>query len=232
MAAREMQKQFEQRLITINPEFAVNQKLTSDVIFQYLNQYTQSYVKANYIALDQLQNNNRNILKSIHDISNLISNTILSKETKTQDNLDNYIDYFELPTDFFLYIRSTSKVTSNFQGTTTDNTAITTNNICKVDDINKVVTAYYNNIILPNPYIIIDNQDIRILHDKYTTIDTISITYYRLPKLFNVLNVDNITVLDHCELSDSACNEIIEGAVNMFIEEYKYKLQVKNNNKQ
>ena len=228
-----MQKYFEQRLITISPTFKGIEKLTSDVIFQYLNEYTQKYVKMNYLKLDQLTTN-RTIVKTIANISSLLTNTVIAKTTRTADSLDKYLDYFTLPSDYFLYVRSVSGITSSFIDTNLSAGSITPNVIGKDEDINKVISAYYNNIILPNPYIIINGNEARVLHDKYTTIDNLSLVYYRLPKEFNVIGVNGTTILDQCELPENTHQEIVEGAVDMFITEYKFKLQAKadDSNKQ
>jgi len=50
-----------------------------------------------------------------------------------------------------------------------------------------------------------------------------------MPKEFNVLNVDNVNVLDRCELPESMHIEIVEGAVEMFVTEAKYRLNLKQN---
>ena len=130
MTAREMQKYFEQRLITISPTFKSIEKLTSDVIFQYLNEYTQKYVKMNYLTLDQLTTN-RTIVKTIANISSLLTNTVIAKTTRTADSLDKYLDYFTLPSDYFLYVRSVSGITSSFTDTNLSAVSITPNVIGK-----------------------------------------------------------------------------------------------------
>ena len=50
-----------------------------------------------------------------------------------------------------------------------------------------------------------------------------------MPKKFDVIGVDNINVLDHCELPENVHMEIVEGAVEMFITEAKYRLNMNNN---
>jgi len=51
--------------------------------------------------------------------------------------------------------------------------------------------------------------------------------YYRKPKKFDVIGVDNINILDTCELPENVHMEIVEGAVEMFITEARYRLNTK-----
>ena len=78
-----------------------------------------------------------------------------------------------------------------------------------------------------------------VIHDQYTTIDNIDLTYYRIPYNFNVLNFDNsdtsiCATHNFCELQFNCFNELVEGAVDLFITEAKFRLQTKqpdqNNN--
>ena len=68
---------------------------------------------------------------------------------------------------------------------------------------------------------------LNVIYDKFTELDRIDLIYYRIPKEFNVLNVDNENVLDHCELPESMHEAIVDGAVEMFITEAKYRLNIK-----
>jgi hypothetical protein len=47
----------------MNPEFELNDKLTSDTIFSFLNAYTQRYIKNNYLQEDVVQDNSRALKK-------------------------------------------------------------------------------------------------------------------------------------------------------------------------
>lgn len=72
-----------------------------------------------------------------------------------------------------------------------------------------------------------DSTDLNVIHDKFTNIERLDLVYYRIPKEFNVLGVDNKNILDHCELPESTHMEIVEGAVEMFVTEAKYRLNIK-----
>ena len=51
--------------------------------------------------------------------------------------------------------------------------------------------------------------------------------YYRKPLRFDVIGVNGTTVLNACELPENVHREIIELAVEMFITEAKYRLNMK-----
>lgn len=113
---------------------------------------------------------------------------------------------------------------------------VTPNKTIKEEAVEKILSTYYNIPILRNPYIIINsgtnetkNIYITAIHDVYTVINSIDLIYCRKPKKFNVIGVDEINVLSKCELPENVHMEIVELAVEMFITEAKYRLNMKQN---
>jgi hypothetical protein len=113
---------------------------------------------------------------------------------------------------------------------------VTSNKTIREDDVEKVISTYYNKAIVLNPYVVLNagnNADeekklyLNVIHDEYTTIKKVDLVYYRKPKKFDVIGVDGVNVLDHCELPENVHMEIVEGAVEMFITEAKYRLNMK-----
>lgn len=230
MTAREMQREVERRISLIDPSFEIAEKLTSDSIFSFLNAYTQRYVKELYLQRDAITADTRAQKRNIDQIKNLISNKLL---VKYDTNEFNKTDSFVLPKDYFLYIRSNSIISSNYKSQHLPSKQIVTNDIIDADLADKVTTTAYNHIILRNPQVVLSTENdnkgyLKIIHDKFTKIDTVDLHYYRKPKEFNVLGVDNVDVLDHCELPENMHMDIVEGAVEMIITEGKYRLNVKN----
>lgn len=229
-----MQKLFETKVSLIDPTLKIEQKLTSDVIFQFLNAYTQRYVKDVYLQGDNVQDDTRAQKGNIDAIKSLITRKQLIDQVDTR-NTDMYVKQYTLPENYFLYIRSNSLVTSTYQNEKLNNIGVIPNQIISEEDAEKVITTPYNQIILRQPCVVMmsnkNNSCMNVIHDRFTTIDSVDLIYYRLPKPFNVIGVDNTNVLDYCELSDSVHNEIVDGAVEMFITEAKYRLNVKQDNK-
>lgn len=236
-----MQTEFERRITLMNPDFEIKEKLTSDTIFSFLNAYTERYVRINYLSEDNVQDNTRALKKVQDSLKGLIVRQTLS--VNSDNNSDKTTDRVELPSDYFLYIRSNSIVSKNYklneEIAEENNYVITPNKTIREDDVDKIISTYYNKTILLNPYVVLNsgnaNTDnsklfLNIIHDSYTTIKKVDIVYYRKPKKFDVIGVDGVKVLDHCELPDNVHMEIVEGAVEMFITEAKYRLAGNSNN--
>ena len=240
-----MQIEFERRITLMNPDFELKEKLTSDTIFSFLNAYTERYVKLNYLAEDQAADESRQLKKNQDAIKGLITRVLLNLDEKDANNTDKTSDRAVLPFDYFLYIRSNSLISKNYKTNTeiTDPAqyVVTPNNSIREDDVDKIISTYYNKPILLNPYVVLNNGNnadedkelyIDIIHDEYTTIKQLDLVYYRKPKKFDVIGVDGVNILDHCELPENVHMEIVEGAVEMFITEAKYRLNMRNTNNQ
>ena len=238
-----MQMEFERRITLMNPDFELKEKLTSDTIFSFLNAYTERYVRINYLREDQVADNTRALKKIQDSLKGLIVRDTFDVLEKDSNNSDDNTDRIELPTDYFLYIRSNSILSKNYKVEEEiqeqNNYIITSNKTIREDDVDKVISTYYNKAILLNPYVVLNSGNatsdngklfLNVIHDKYTTIKKVDIVYYRKPKKFDVIGVDGVTVLDHCELPENVHMEIVEGAVEMFITEAKYRLAGRNNN--
>lgn len=237
MLPREMQIEFERRITLMNPDFELKEKLTSDTIFSFLNAYTERYINMNYLQEDQVLDGSRAQKKNVDNIKGLIVRGLYDVIAKDENNTDKISDRVILPEDYFLYIRSNSVISKNYklEAEITDSSkyVVTPNKTIREDDVEKVISTYYNKAIVLNPYVVMNNGNkedaskniyINIIHDEYTIVKQLDLVYYRKPKKFDVIGVDNINVLDHCELPENVHMEIVEGAVEMFITEYKYRL--------
>lgn len=240
MSAREMQVEFERRITLMNPDFELKEKLTSDTIFSFLNAYTERYVRINYLQEDQVLDGTRAQKKNADALKGLIVRGLYEVAAKDSNNTDKVSDRVKLPEDYFLYIRSNSMISKNYKIETeisnpTDY-VITPNKTIREDDVEKIISTYYNKAIMLNPYVVLNagnNADtqkniyINIIHDEYTVIKKLDLVYYRKPKKFDVIGVDGVNVLNKCELPDNVHMEIVEGAVEMFITEARYRLNMK-----
>ena len=243
MKAREMQVEFERRIQLMNPNFELTEKLTSDTIFSFLNAYCERFVRNNYLQEDMVQDGTRQQKKNADALKGLITRQTLTIATKDSYNTDKTSDRAILPTNYFLYIRSNSLISKNYKLDTEialeQNYVVTPNKTIREDDVEKIISTYYNKTILRNPYIVLNNGNesdadrnlyINIIHDEYTIIKKLDLVYYRKPKRFDVIGVDSLTVFDECELPENVHMEIVEGAVEMFITEAKYRLNMNQNN--
>ena len=240
MNSRAMQIEFERRITLMNPNFELAEKLTSDTIFSFLNAYTERYVRLNYLQEDAVQDGTRAQKKNADALKGLITRGLYAVEAKDENNTDKTSDRVSLPSDYFLYIRSNSLISKNYkieeEIQNEQDYVVTSNKTIREDDVEKVISTYYNKAIVLNPYVVLNagnNADeekklyLNVIHDEYTTIKKVDLVYYRKPKKFDVIGVDGINVLDHCELTENVHMEIVEGAVEMFITEAKYRLNMK-----
>ena len=238
-----MQVEFERRIQLMNPNFELTEKLTSDTIFSFLNAYCERYVRNNYLQEDMVQDGTRQQKKNADALKGLITRQTLTIATKDSHNTDKTSDRAVLPTNYFLYIRSNSLISKNYKLDTEialeANYVVTPNKTIREDDVEKIISTYYNKTILRNPYVVLNNGNesdadrelyINIIHDEYTIIKKLDLVYYRKPKRFDVIGVDGTTVFDECELPENVHMEIVEGAVEMFITEAKYRLNMNQNN--
>ena len=224
----------------MNPDFELKEKLTSDTIFSFLNAYTERYVRINYLQEDQVLDGTRAQKKNADALKGLIVRGLYEVSTKDANNTDKVSDRVKLPEDYFLYIRSNSMISKNnkieTEITKENEYVITPNKTIREDDVEKIISTYYNKAIMLNPYVVLNagnNADtqkniyINIIHDEYTVIKKLDLVYYRKPKKFDVIGVDGVNVLNKCELPDNVHMEIVEGAVEMFITEARYRLNMK-----
>lgn len=224
----------------MNPDFELKEKLTSDTIFSFLNAYTERYVRINYLQEDQVLDGTRAQKKNADALKGLIVRGLYEVNAKDTKNTDKVSDRVKLPEDYFLYIRSNSTISKNYkietEITNENEYVITPNKTIREDDVEKIISTYYNKAIMLNPYVVLNagnNADtqkniyINIIHDEYTIIKKLDLVYYRKPKKFDVIGVDGVNVLNKCELPDNVHMEIVEGAVEMFITEAKYRLNMK-----
>lgn len=242
MDARSMQMEFERRITLMNPDFEIKEKVTSDTIFSFLNAYTERFVRNNYLQEDTVADDSRAQKKNVDALKGLVVRGLYNIEAKDENNTDKTSDRVSLPDDYFLYIRSNSLLSKNYKLESEikneNEYVVAPNKMIREDDTDKVISSYYNKAIILTPYIILNNGNVEdetkklyvnIIHDEYTIIKKLDLVYYRKPKKFDVIGVDGVNVLDHCELPENVHMEIVEGAVEMFITEAKYRLNMKQN---
>ncbi len=234
MSGYEMQRSFERIIQQVSPSFALENKPSSDTIFQYLYQYTLMFVRNTYLQADQLPDGSRANSKNMDAIKGLSVRTMLTPtDTET---LDKNTIRVELPSDYFLYIRSNSLLSHTYKvSEDSKEEVVTPNKIINEDNIKQVQTTFYNHPIIRNPFVVLNSgteQDtdsyLNIIHDDYSSISKVELMYYRKPKQFGTKHIEGNEILDRCELPDNVHMEIVEGAVNLFLA----TKQATQNNKQ
>lgn len=255
MTARDMQVAFENRIQQIRPDLELTNKLSSDVIFEFLNAATLRFCRESYVLEDSTETGSR-AFRKVNDALKGLSTRVKITADKPDDDgttLTTYMVRVQLPPNYMYYIRSTSEVTSTYKWKTAPEKPygdedshdrkllVTPNKVIKEDEIDRILTTYYNRPILINPYVVLtesqesdqttdpsqttdpDNKIyLNVIHDSYTTIKTIDLYYYRRPRRFDVIGVDGKNILDHCELAENVHMEIVELAIQMFLNDTRY----------
>lgn len=221
-----MQMEFERRIQLISPDLTIDNKPNSDLIFSILNEAQDRYVIINYIGDDQLEAETNNHSKNTDSIKSLL----IEKELVSSGLTPNGFNRFRLPynsnDEYFLYVHSMSKVRGTYKQYT--NTVKVDNQLVKYKDIPKYVQTAYNSPIVRQPAVALVSDPttkymyLEVAIDKYTTLDSVILTYYRKPLRFNTIGGAT-----KCELPESIHSEIVDLAVNIFITEGKYRLQTK-----
>lgn len=232
---RKLGIEFERRLIEVYPQFASEQKLSTDAIYSFLSEFQTQYVKILYSTEDDFQRGTRRA-KRISDVSRSLIRRVNIK-TSNDDGIYN------LPDNYAMYVRSESIVTKNYKSDNVlENGVITPNILVKQEDVDNVINAYYNyKGIIKNPLVVFENtsytsNQFKVISDTYTQIESVDLTYYCQPNAFNVLKFDDNdqsagAVHSYCSLPYSCFEELVSGAVDMYLTQYKLKL-AQGNSKQ
>lgn len=232
---RKLGIEFERRLIEVYPQFASEQKLSTDAIYSFLSEFQTQYVKILYSTEDDFQRGTRRA-KRISDVSRSLIRRVNIK-TSNDDGVYN------LPDNYAMYVRSESIVTKNYKSDKVlENGVITPNILVKQEDVDNVINAYYNyKGIIKNPLVVFENtsyisNQFKVISDTYTQIESVDLTYYCQPNAFNVLKFDDNdqsagAVHSYCSLPYSCFEELVSGAVDMYLTQYKLKL-AQGNSKQ
>ncbi len=239
---RQLGIEFERRIQAILPEKEYIDKMDTDTIYSFLNQYQDKFIHEIYKQLDQIEEN-----PNLHRRIELMLEPLLStfetgenwvfgdkfpvaftdnvtlindKDENAKDTIHSYT--YQLPKDFHMYIRSVSEVSTIFRfaknKSVNNRILVVPNQLVSQTNVHKLIETPYNDMrILRNPLVVLDVQyknkpTITIVHDRFTTIKNIKVLYYRHPMYFSILK--SIP----CELPMDAFDDLVSGAVQLYIQ--------------
>lgn len=232
---RQLGIEFERRIQTMIPETKFFNKLDTDTIYSFLNQYQDKYIREVYKNLDNVKSGSKvssnleSILQSILTTYNIKVEEEQNESTNTQNNnnisiVDTARSYtFVLPSNFYMYLRSVSDVSSTFTFVNNSNennqsTKILPNQLVSQSDIQKLIETPHNSLrILKYPVVALNQYKnrqptITLVYDRYTTINGIRVIYYRKPANFNLITSTP------CELPMDVFDDLVTGAVNLYVD--------------
>lgn len=229
MDSKNMQIEFERRVQLIDPQLIINEKPNSDLIFSILNEAQDRYVMMNYVGDDQLEVETNSQTKNTDSIKSLLVEKELTPSSTTINGFTRYRLPYSSTDEYFLYVHSFSKVKGTYKQY--KDYVKVDNQLVKYRDLGKFIKTAYNTPIIRQPAVALISDPttkymyMEVATDAYTTLGNVILTYYRKPLRFNTT-----TGANKCELPESVHSEIVDLAVNMFITEGRYRLQIKPSN--
>lgn len=218
---RQLGIEFERRIQTMIPEKEFD-KLDTETIYSFLNQYQDRYIHDIYRNLDNIQSGTK---LSSHVES--VLQTLLKTSELTAAGNSNPIDtplsiVCELPTDFDMYVRSTSIVSNTYNFKVSNNTnqglKIIPNQFVSQNDAWKLFETPNNTLrILRQPAAILSKNNagkctLTVIHDRYTNIQKVGLTYYAKPAQFDIM------MSTACKLPIDVFDDIVSGAIDLYIQ--------------
>lgn len=206
LKTRQLGIEFERRLQTISPAFIIQNKLDTETIYSFINEaqkqlfdtlYTASITEE--IPAERL----RQILSTLR--------VFRREEVLNLDEIIDYVNIYDLPENMYIYDKSVSRITNGYNGSANNKV---TNQLIKYDDFNELADFYFNqHCIIRRPFVALYGNQLYLCHDEYTTVNDIILQYYIKPQDIDLFA--NSPIL--CEFPDSMFNEIVEQAVQLYL---------------
>lgn len=234
---RQLGIEFERRVQTMIPEKELFDKLDTDTIYSFLNQYQDKYIHDIYRNLDNIPSGTK---LSAH-VESVLQSMLTSATIKTVDAQNNTVGAsvtdpnglsiidtarsitFKLPADFYMYLRSVSNVTKTFSFKSQDTAQATPirvipNMLMSQSDVWKLIETPHDSLrILRYPAAILNqykdgNPTLSVIYDRYTEVQGIKVIYYKQPGYFDLMTSTP------CELPMDAFDDLVTGAVDLYVQ--------------
>ena len=233
---RQLGIEFERRVQTMIPEKELQEKLDSDTIYSFLNQYQDKYVHEIYRNLDNIQSGTKLSAHIEAVLQAMLREDDLSVSQAVENNTSSIEDsngvviansgrsiVYKLPRKFYLYLRSLSKVGSTFSfksNPSSNNSSIRVipNQLVSQNDVWKLIETPHDSLrILRYPAAILstyndNNPTLTVIYDQYTTPLGVKVIYYAEPQYFDIMTNTP------CELPMEVFDDIVSGAVDLYVQ--------------
>ena len=243
---RELGIEFERRIQTMIPEKEYD-KLDTETIYSFLNQYQDKYVHDIYRSLDRVPENSKlaahveSVLQSLIATQNLkvadgqeydknTSNELIdSNGISIIDTARSYT--FQLDSDYYMYIKSVSEVTSTYSfksaGSNDEQLAIRIlpNVLVSQNDVWKLIETPHNSLrILKYPAVVL-GEKFKNSGDPGEAKRTITVIFdqYTTIKGIRVMYYKepqhfDIMTSTPCELPNVVFEDLVSGAVDLYVQ--------------
>ena len=213
---RQLGIEFERRIQTMIPETELYRKLDTETIYSFLNQYQDKYIHDIYNNLDNMPSGSKISARFERVLQEMLKSVDLVD--CTEDNKYRS-KTFTLPKDFYLYLNSTSTVEKSYRFKQEENTGgVVPNQLISRIDLHKLIETPYDSMrILRKPVAVLEQYSeglprITVIYDRYTEATGITVTYYKEPAHFTILDSTA------CELPMDAFDDLVSGAVELYVQ--------------
>lgn len=206
---RQLGIEFERRIQTILPSTKTVDKIDTEDIYAFLNEYQNQFIKELYITKDRVQPNS--------NAANHIDDYLKTLITALEFPVDS-INQICVP-NFNMYLDSMSNVSVAYSDEPpvegfVGNDYVNSNQLKQIQN-----DTFNKHRILRRPVIYMiqskadNNTYFEIISDDYTTVKSVAMRYIKKPSEFTILGKDIVP----CELPYECFNELVTGAVQLFI---------------
>lgn len=209
---RQLGIEFERRVQTMIPQKEFTEKLDTETIYSFLNQYQDKFIRDIYNTVDKILSPSNQ-----STYINTILNPLLTKTESTITKVKGNKYFFALPNDFGLYINSFTDVNYSYgYKKNNKNSGILSNILISQSELSKYEQIANDKMrILRNPIAYFDSKNlnsISIIFDMYTNPKWITLYYYKLPNYMDIIKSVP------CELPIEAFEALVSGAVDLYVE--------------
>lgn len=240
--------EFERRVQTMIPDTEFLEKLDTETIYSFLNQYQDKYVHEIYRNLDQIQSGSHLSAHVESVLQSLISEAemLVANEENVIENTSTTIQIgegtigatgrsvsYKLPIDFYMYIRSVSQVSRTFAFRSNTNT-VQEDTTLPIEDTTLPIRVIPNQLTSQSDVwklIETPHNTLRILRYPAATLGNINnekvltVIYdqYTTPvgiKLSYYKQPSHFSLMTNtkCELPLDAFEELVSGAVDLYVQ--------------
>lgn len=214
---RQLGIEFERRVQTMIPETEFADKLDTDTIYSYLNQFQDKFMHELYKSLGAIAQQQRpseyieSILQSM--LSYYAINLTAPQEGATEKQYTA-----TLPNDFGLYLNSTTKVdrTYSMKNITSEEgpSGVVPNTLVSQTVAQQFTQQPQDNMrIMRSPIVYLGTANrIYLICDEYTQPKMLGMHYYRIPRYMDLMTSQP------CELPMEAFEDLVSGAVDLYVQ--------------
>lgn len=157
-------------------------------------------------------------------VDNALQSLCCTETVNVTRSQSGNVDTFAIPSDYWLYVRSTTNATVSYKGTDNEELTVLSNEPIEDKDANSVISRYESYAgILRHPLVVISDGQFKLIRDLYTNANAVNLTYYKMPDKFDVSTTP-------CELPMSTFDDLVSGALKLYVFEYKFALAMSASN--